>query len=168
MVGEDGLQSELGNPLLPPAPPHRRARPFTAEERACSLGVPGAALVVADAPGPRCEEGITDRVESLAGDEDDELAVQMFLLRAQAPAIRAPAKVTLESGWRRGVAPGTRALDPRTGRSGRAAASPSSRRRSTSTRCRSRAPPARPRDARCRSPSCRRTGDAPPPPSCPR
>jgi hypothetical protein len=63
LLGEDGLESELCDTLLPPPLADRRVRVRAAEEGAGALGVPGAALVVADAPGARGEEGVSDRVE---------------------------------------------------------------------------------------------------------
>jgi hypothetical protein len=182
LLGVDGFEAQFGDSLLPPALADRGRRVDSALERARSLRIPGTALVIADSARARGEERVADVVEGLARYEDDELAVQISLStrpplhrrdgtappRRSATAIGALAGVTLESGWRRGVAPGATAPDPRTGRSGLAAACPSSRRRSTSTPCRSRAPPGPPRGARCRSPSCRRTGGAPPPRSSPR
>ena len=174
-LGEHGLEPQLGDALLPPPLADRGRGVGAALEGACPLGVPGAALVVADSAGPRSEERIANDVERLARDEDDELAVQvrlpmrpplhrrdgLALARRSARATGAFAGTTLESGWRRGVAPEATVRDPRTDRSGLAAACPSSRRRSTSTPCRSRAQPGRPRGARSPSPSCRRTGGAP-------
>ena len=69
------LEPELGDPLLAARPPHARRRPLAAEERARALRVPGAALVVADPPGPGLEERVAHVVERLPRDEHDELAV---------------------------------------------------------------------------------------------
>ena len=182
LFGVDGFEAQLGDSLLPPPLADGGRRIDSAFERARALRVPGAAFVVADAARARGEERVADDVEGFARDEDDELPVQVSLptrpplhrrdvaapSRPSACATGAVAHVTLESGWRRGVAPGATVLDPRTGRFGRAATCPSSRRRSTSTPCRSRARPGPPRGAHSRSPSCRRTEGAPPPRSSPR
>ena len=64
------------------------------------------------------------------------------------------------SGFWRSSAP-ARSPASRSRRSGPAGACPSSRRRPTSTPCRSRARPGRPRGARSRSASCRRKAGAP-------
>ena len=74
---EDGLEPQLGDTLLAPGFPDRRARSLPAEKRARPLRVPGAMLVLADAPGTRLEEGAADSVERLTRNEDDELAVQI-------------------------------------------------------------------------------------------
>ena len=74
---EDRLEPQLGNTLLAPGFPDRRARSLPAEKRARPLRVPRAMLVLADAPGTRVEEGAADGVERLARNEDDELAVQI-------------------------------------------------------------------------------------------
>src|SRR6266852_3676012 len=71
------LESQLGDALLAPGLAACRPRSLAAEERARSLRVPGAVLVLADASGARLEEGVAHRVESLARNEDDELAVQV-------------------------------------------------------------------------------------------
>ena len=72
---EDRLEPELGDALLPPRLPDRRRRARAAAERARALGVPGAALVVADPPRAGGEERVAHRVERFARHEDDELAV---------------------------------------------------------------------------------------------
>ena len=77
LFGEDRLEPQLGDALLAPGFPDRRARSLPAEERARPLRVPGAMLVLADAPGTRFEEGATNSVERLTRNEDDELAVQI-------------------------------------------------------------------------------------------
>ena len=77
LLREDGLESQLRDALLAPGSPRAGLVPFAAEERARSLRVPGAVLVLADASGARLEEGIAHRVESFARNEDDELAVQI-------------------------------------------------------------------------------------------
>ena len=74
---EDRLEPQLGNPLLAPGFPDRRARSLPAEKRARPLRVPGAMLVLTDAPGTRVEEGAADGVERLTRNEDDEFAVQI-------------------------------------------------------------------------------------------
>ena len=74
---ENRLEAQLGNTLLAPGFPDRRARSLPAEKRARPLRVPGAMLVLADAPGTRLEEGAADSVERLTRNEDDELAVQI-------------------------------------------------------------------------------------------
>ena len=74
---EDRLEPQLSDTLLAPRFPDRRARSLPAEKRARPLRVPGAMLVLADAPGTRLEEGAADGVERLARNEDDELAVQI-------------------------------------------------------------------------------------------
>ena len=74
---ENRLEAQLGNTLLAPGFPDRRARSLPAEERARPLRVPRAMLVLADAPGTRLEEGAADSVERLTRNEDDELAVQI-------------------------------------------------------------------------------------------
>jgi hypothetical protein len=78
--GEDGLEAELRNALLPPTPADRRSRSFPAEESARAHRVPRAALVVAHAPCAGDEDGGAHGVERLARDEDDELAVQTYSL----------------------------------------------------------------------------------------
>ena len=74
---EDRLEPQLGDALLAPGFPDRRARSLPAEKRARPLRVPGAMLVLADAPSPRLEEGAADSVKRLTRNEDDELAVQI-------------------------------------------------------------------------------------------
>ena len=74
---EDRLEPQLGDALLAPGFPDRRARSLPAEKRARPLRVPRAMLVLADAPGTRFEEGATNSVERLTRNEDDELAVQI-------------------------------------------------------------------------------------------
>ena len=74
---KDRLEPQLRDALLAPGLAARRGRSLAAEKRPCSLGVPGAVLVLADASGARLEEGIAHRVESLARNEHDELAVQV-------------------------------------------------------------------------------------------
>jgi hypothetical protein len=74
---EHGLEAELGYTLLASGLPRGRVRPFAAEECSRPLGVPATALVVADSSCPRFEERVSDDVERLAWDEDDELPVQV-------------------------------------------------------------------------------------------
>ena len=74
---EDGLEPQLGNTLLAPGFPDRRARSLPAEKGARPLRVPGAMLVLTDASGTRLEERVSDGVERLAWYEDDELPVQI-------------------------------------------------------------------------------------------
>ena len=74
---ENRLEAQLGNTLLAPGFPDRRARSLPAEKRARPLRVPGAVFVLADAPGTRLEERAADSVERLTRNEDDELAVQI-------------------------------------------------------------------------------------------
>ena len=69
LLGIDGLETELGNTLLPPALADRRRRPFAAEVRAGSGRVPGAVLVLADPPGPRVEERRPHLSSALAGQD---------------------------------------------------------------------------------------------------
>ena len=71
------LESQLRDALLAPRLAARRTRSLAAEEGPCPLRVPRAVLVLADASGARPEEGIAHRVESLARNEYDELAVQV-------------------------------------------------------------------------------------------
>ena len=59
----DGLETELGDALLPPALPDARARAFTAAEGPRALRVPRTALVIAYAAGPRGKESVANRVE---------------------------------------------------------------------------------------------------------
>jgi hypothetical protein len=68
---EDGFEPELGDALLPPALADRRAGAVSAVEGSRAFGVPGAALVVADAAGAGIEERVSDGVEGLRRDEDD-------------------------------------------------------------------------------------------------
>src|SRR3989442_15254633 len=77
VFGKHRLESQLCDALLATCLTEGRVRSFAPAEGPRSLGVPGAVLVVADAPGTRLEEGIAYRVESLARHEDDELAVQV-------------------------------------------------------------------------------------------
>ena len=74
---EDGLEPQLGNTLLAPGFPDRRARSLPTKKGARPLRVPGAMLVLTDAPGTRVEEGAADGVERLTRNEDDEFAVQI-------------------------------------------------------------------------------------------
>ena len=74
---EDGLEAELRYTLLAAGLPRGWLRPLAAEKCPGALRVPGAALVVADSPCPRFEERVSDGVERLAWDEDDELPVQV-------------------------------------------------------------------------------------------
>ena len=74
---KDRFEPQLRDALLAPGLPARRSRSLAADERPCPLRVPGAVLVLAYASGARLEEGIAYRVESLARNEDDELAVQV-------------------------------------------------------------------------------------------
>ncbi len=74
---KDRLESQLADTLLASGLAARRGRSLAAEEGPRSLRVPGAVLVLADASGARLEEGVANRVESLARNEDDELAVQV-------------------------------------------------------------------------------------------
>jgi hypothetical protein len=59
----NGLETELGDALLPPALADARARAFTTAEGPRALRVPRTALVVADAAGPRGKESVANRVE---------------------------------------------------------------------------------------------------------
>jgi len=74
---EDRLEPQLGDALLAPGFPDRRARSLPAEKGARPLRVPGAMLVLTDASGTRLEERVSDGVERLAWYEDDELPVQI-------------------------------------------------------------------------------------------
>src|SRR6185437_1674614 len=76
---KDGLEAELGDPLLPPALADCGIRVLPALERPRTGGVPRAALVVADPAGPCSEERFTNGVECLARHEHDELPVQVSL-----------------------------------------------------------------------------------------
>jgi hypothetical protein len=71
----DGLEPKLPDALLPPALPARGIGPLAAEERACSLRVPGATLVVADSPGAGREERVANGVQRLRRHEHNELPV---------------------------------------------------------------------------------------------
>src|SRR5262245_27407577 len=73
--GRDGLESQLRHALFAAALADRGVGALSSEERSRALRVPGAALVVADTPGARGEQGVTDRVERAERDEDDELPV---------------------------------------------------------------------------------------------
>jgi hypothetical protein len=84
--GIDGLEPELGDPLLSPPLSDRRRRSGSSQERAGSLGVPRAAFVRADASRPGGEEGLAYAVERFPGNEDDELAnVPAQILTAISP-----------------------------------------------------------------------------------
>src|SRR5256885_141473 len=72
---EDRLEPQLGDTLLAARRTDRRARVLAAEEGACALRVPAAPRVLADAPGARGEERLTDGIERFARHEDDELAI---------------------------------------------------------------------------------------------
>src|SRR5437764_15202539 len=85
---EDGLEPQLGDALLPAGPSHRGVGALTAEERPRPLGVPRAALVVADPPRPGVEERPANGVEGLAGHEDDEFPVHGY--RHYPPGTRSP------------------------------------------------------------------------------
>ena len=74
---EDRLEPQLGDTLLAAGFPDRRARSLSTEKRARPLRVPGAMLVLADAPSTCLEEGVADSVERFTRNEDDELAVQI-------------------------------------------------------------------------------------------
>ena len=74
---ENRLEPQLGDTLFAPGFADRRARSLSPEERSRPLRVPGAMLVLADAPGTSLEEGATNSVERLTRNEDDELAVQI-------------------------------------------------------------------------------------------
>jgi hypothetical protein len=74
---KDRFEPQLRDTLLAPGLAARRGRSLAADESPRSLRVPRAVLVLADASGPRLEKGIAHRVESLARNEDDELAVQV-------------------------------------------------------------------------------------------
>src|SRR5262245_46742642 len=75
LLGEDRLEPELDHPLLLPHLTDRRIRSGEPPERARPVRVPGAALVVADPPGARLEEGVAHLLERLGRHEDDELAI---------------------------------------------------------------------------------------------
>ena len=75
--GIDGLEAKLGHALLATRLADRRIGPLAAEERPRSLGIPRAALVVADPAGARGEDGIADGVERVGRDEDHELPVHV-------------------------------------------------------------------------------------------
>src|SRR5205823_875704 len=72
--GIDGLEPELRHPLLAPALADRRARRLATEERARALGVPRAALVLADPARAGREDRVAHGVERLGRHEHDELA----------------------------------------------------------------------------------------------
>src|SRR5207244_11339309 len=76
--GEDRLEPQLGDALLPPCLPHVRIGAGAAEERARAGRVPRAALVVADPARAGREERLTQRIQRFARDEDDELPVHRF------------------------------------------------------------------------------------------
>ena len=67
------LDPELGNVLLSSPLPDCRIGVPPAEERPGSRGVPGAALVLADPPRARLEDGLACDVERLQGNEPDQL-----------------------------------------------------------------------------------------------
>ena len=73
---KDGLEPQLGHALLAPHLADRGMSPGKRTKCACTRRVPGAALVLADAPGARVEERVAHGVEGLGRDEDDELASQ--------------------------------------------------------------------------------------------
>ncbi|MBA3734235.1 MAG: hypothetical protein H0W90_03400 [Actinobacteria bacterium] len=74
---EDGLEAQFRHTFLAAGFSRRRLRALAAEECSRTLRVPGAALVVADLTCARFEERVSDGVERLAWDEDDELPVQI-------------------------------------------------------------------------------------------
>ena len=77
VLWEDRLEPQLGNSLLTPGFTDRRARSLPTKKGARPLRVPGAVLVLTDASGTRLEERVSDGVERLTRNEDDELAVQI-------------------------------------------------------------------------------------------
>src|SRR5262245_43294602 len=82
VVGEDRLQAELRNALLPPTLADGRRRALAAEERPRALGVPRAALVLADPPGAGREDCVAHRVQSLRRDERHELAAHRLVTQS--------------------------------------------------------------------------------------
>src|SRR5919201_588495 len=81
LLRKDRFQPEFRYTLLPPPLADARRGALAAEERPRPLGVPGAALVVADAAGADRKERVADCFQRLAGDEDDELPVHVCALR---------------------------------------------------------------------------------------
>ena len=77
LLREDRLEPQLSDTLLAPGFPDRRTCSLPAEKRARSLRVPGAPLVVADPARAGLKQRLAHRVECLARDEDDQLAVQI-------------------------------------------------------------------------------------------
>jgi len=75
VLREDGFEAQLRHTLLAPALADRRVGALAGEEGPRSFRVPRAALVGSDPPGADCEERVTDRIERLGRDEDDELSV---------------------------------------------------------------------------------------------
>src|SRR5918992_318644 len=75
LCGKDGFEAELGHALFlsPLADGGRRL--LAAKKRSDALGVPRAALVLADATRAGRKQRVANRVESLCGHEHDELAV---------------------------------------------------------------------------------------------
>ena len=71
------LESQFGDALLAPGFAACRSRSLAPEEGPRALRVPGAVLVLTDASGTRLEERVSDGVEGLTRNEDDELAVQI-------------------------------------------------------------------------------------------
>ena len=74
---KDGLEAQFRHTLLAAGFSRRRFRALSTEECSRALRVPGTAFVVADPTCARFEERVSDGVERLAWDEDDELPVQI-------------------------------------------------------------------------------------------
>src|SRR5688572_12484581 len=76
----DGLEPQLGDPLLSPTLPDRRVGALASEERPRPFRVPGAPLVIADPPCAGREERVAYGVERLRRHEHDELPVHRLTL----------------------------------------------------------------------------------------
>ncbi len=74
---KDRLEADLADPLLDATAPDRGIRSFPADERARPVCVEATALVAADPAGPSLEQRLPYDAESLAWNEDDELAIQI-------------------------------------------------------------------------------------------
>ena len=124
-----GRRSRAGARARAPRVRHDRppARAPQRAERAGSLGVPGAALVVADPPRARGEERVARRRRALAGDEDTSLSRSTPLI-SPAP-VRARVSASRHATRRRGPRarrsrPATPALPRRAGPPARAGTRP--------------------------------------------
>src|SRR5687767_10002075 len=75
----DGLETNLGHPLLPPFLTDCRSSSLAAEKRPGSVRVPGATLVRTDPACARGEHRVPHRVERVGRNEHDELSIHVSL-----------------------------------------------------------------------------------------